>query len=128
MRYLVTIESFDAIIEEEVIVNINGQHLRCFMSCLGDESLEVGNKYYANIEYEIFNDLIVEEVKEPLKYIQCIDEGFNYNVIGKVSVDDSKLESTIDIQLDEDDLYDFGPYNDKYVKLRVDRFNIEFIN
>ena len=100
MRYLVTIEGFDNIIEEEVIVNINGQSLRCFMTCLSNENLAVGNEYYANIEYEIFEDLVVEEVKEPLKIIQCINEGFSYNVTGKVSVDDTKLESIIDIQLD----------------------------
>ena len=127
MKYLVKIESLNKIIEEEVVVNVNGQLLRCFMSYLDDIVIEVGNEYYANIEYEIYNDLSIEEVNEDLKNIQCVNESFSYDIIGKLNVDECKLESTIDIAIDEEDIYEFGYYDNKYIKFRVDRFNIEFI-
>lgn len=127
MKYLVKVDSFDEIIEEEVVVNVNGQLLRCFISYLDDICIEVGNEYYANIEYEIYNDLSIEEVNEDLKNIHCVNESFSYDIIGKLNIDEYKLESTIDIAIDEDDIYEFGCYDNKYIKFRVDRFNIEFI-
>lgn len=127
MKYLVKVESFDKIIEEEVVVNVNNQLLRCFMSYLDDLDIEVGNEYYANIEYEIYNDLSIEEINEELKNIQCVNESFSYDIIGKLNVDECKLESAIDVAIDEEDIYEFGCYDNKYIKFRVDRFNIEFI-
>lgn len=127
MKYLVKVDSFDEIIEEEVVVNVNGQLLRCFISYLDDICIEVGNEYYANIEYEIYNELMVEKVNEELKSIQCINESFSYDIVGKLNVDECKLESLIDIEIDEEDIYECGCYDNKYIKFRVDRFNIEFI-
>lgn len=126
MKYLVTVESFNSLIEEEVIVNIDGQQIRCFMSYGSGSEIEIGNQYYADIEVEIFDDLDVKEVEKSVKEMQCINQTFACYITGKLNIDNSKIESTIDIYLDEEDLYDYGCYDSKYVELKVDRFNIEF--
>lgn len=127
MKCLVKVEKFNQMIEEEVVVNVNGQLLRCFMSYLDDLVIEAGKEYYANIEYEIYNDFSIEEVNEELRKIECVNESFSYDIIGKLNIDKCKLESSINIEIDEDDIYEFGGYDNKYIRFRVDRFNIEFI-
>ena len=114
MKYLVTVESFNSLIEKEVIVNIDGQQIRCFMP------------YGSGSEVEIFDDLDVKEVEKSVKEMQCVNQTFVYSITGKLNIDNSKIESTIDIYLDVEDLYDYGCYDSKYVELKVDRFNIEF--
>ncbi|GKU27834.1 hypothetical protein [Clostridium folliculivorans] len=126
MKYLVTVESFNSLIEEEVIVNIDGQQIRCFMPYGSESEIEIGNQYYADIEVEIFNDLDIKVVEESLKEMQCINQTFAYYITGKLNIDNSKIESAIDIYLDGEDLYDYGCYDSKYIKLKVERFNIEF--
>ncbi len=127
IKYLVKVDSLNEMIEEEVVVNINGQLLRCFISYLDTIIIEVGNEYYANIEYEIYDELKVEIVNKNIKSIQCANESFSYDIIGKLNVDECKLESLIDIKINEEDIYECGCYDNKYIKFRVDRFNIEFI-
>lgn len=126
MKYLVTVESFNSIIEEEIMVNIDGQQIRCFMPYGSESEIEIGNQYYVNIEVEIFDDIYINEGEKCIKEMQCINQTFAYYISGKLNIDNSKIESIIDIYLNEEDLYDYGCYDSKYVTLRVDRFNIEF--
>lgn len=126
MKYLVTVESLNCLIEEEIIINVEGQQIRCFMPYGIENDIEIANQYYANIEAEIFDDLGIKEVEKCDKQIRCIDETFSYYIIGKLNIDNSRIESTIDIYLNKEDLYDYGCYDSKYVELKIDRFNIEF--
>ncbi|HHW39372.1 MAG TPA: hypothetical protein GXX18_19510 [Bacillales bacterium] len=126
LKYLVTVESFNSLIEEEVVVSIDGQQIRCFMPYGSESEIGMGNQYYADIEVEIFDDLGIKEVEKCVKEIQCINQTFAYYITGKLNIDNSKIESTIDIYLDREDLYDYGYCDSKYVKLKVDRFSIDF--
>ncbi|URZ06595.1 hypothetical protein [Clostridium felsineum] len=100
MKYLVTIESFNELVEEEIIVNVDGQELRCFTP------------------YGIEKDI---------KKIECIGETFSHYIYGKVDIDKCVIKSSIEIKLDEEDLVEHGYCDNKYVRLKVDRFNLEFI-
>ncbi|WP_010247301.1 hypothetical protein [Acetivibrio cellulolyticus] len=126
MKYLVTIEGFDNLIEEEIIINIDGQQLRCFMPYGSSIQLEIGKQYHINLEADIYGELEIKEVGKSVKEIKCINQTFAYYISGILDIDNSKIESTIDIYLEKEFLYDYGFLDDKYVEFKVDRFNVEF--
>lgn len=57
--------------------------------------------------------------------MQCIDQTFAYYITRKLSIDNSKIKSTIDIYLDREVLYDYACYGSKYIGLMVNRVNVE---
>lgn len=126
MKYLAIIEGIDNLIEEEIIINIDGQQLRCFMPYGSSVQLEIGKQYHINLEADIYDELEIKEVGKAVKEIKCINQTFAYYISGKLDIDNGKIESTIDIYLDKDFLYDYGFLDDKYVEFKVDRFNVEF--
>ncbi|MHC1685190.1 MAG: hypothetical protein AB6733_20015 [Clostridiaceae bacterium] len=127
MRYLVTVESFDRHIEEEVIISIENQILRCFMPYGIEESIETGKQYYAEIEVEVYNDIDLKELQDHKREIENIKKTFAYYIRGKLNLEKNLIESTLEINLDECDLNEYSYCDSKYVEVRVDRFNIEFI-
>ena len=126
MNYLARIEGFDNLIKEEIIISIDGQQLRCFMPYGSSIPIEIGNQYYVKLEADIYNDLEIKEVKKNVKEIRCINQTFAYCISGILDVDNAKIESTIDIYLDKEYLYDYAFLDKKYVELKIDRFNIDF--
>lgn len=126
MKYLVRIERVNNIIEEEVTVLIKNIELKCFTHSMNEE-IEVGIEYYANIEYEIFDDFIVQEMDIKKKDIKNIKDKFSYIIYGKVDIEEKKIKSTIDIDINEFDSYVLSKFDNKYIKFKVDRFNIEFL-
>lgn len=127
MKYLVTIESFNELVEEEIIVNIDGQELICFMPYGIEKDINVGDKCSADIEVEFYDDIELEIMQEKIKKIECIGKTFSHYIYGKVDIDKCVIKSSIEIKLDKDDLIEYGYCDNKYVKLKVDRFNLEFI-
>ncbi len=122
MNYLAKIEGFEKLIEE-IIICIDGQKIRCFMPYGSSIPLEIGKQYYVKLEADIYNDL---EIKRNVKKIRCINQTFAYCISGTLDIDNAKIESTIDIYLAKEYLYDYTFLDKKYVELKVDRFNIDF--
>ncbi|MCR3758506.1 hypothetical protein KYB31_05785 [Clostridium felsineum] len=127
MKYLVTIESFNELVEEEIIVNVDGQELRCFTPYGIEKDINLGDKYSADIEAQFYDDIELEIIQEDIKKIECIGETFSHYIYGKVDIDKCVIKSSIEIKLDEWDLVEHGYCDNKYVRLKVDRFNLEFI-
>lgn len=90
MKYLVRIERVNSIIEEEVTVLINNIELKCFAH-YKNQYIEVGNKYYANIEYEIFDDVTIQKIEIKKRYIENIKDGFSYIIYGKIDIEEKRL-------------------------------------
>ena len=127
MKYLVTVEAFDDVIEEEVLVSIEGQILRCFMPFGIESGINIGNQYYADIEVQVYDDMELKELKEEIREIKCINQTFAYYIRGKLNVNKNIIESTVPIYVGEDELIEHSYCDGKFVEIRIGRFNLEFI-
>ena len=127
MKYEVTIEGFNPLIEEEIDIIIRSAHLQCFMPYGSIFPLEKGEKYWAEIDCVIFDEIILKEIHEPVQKIQCDENDFSHKIYGILDIDMSVVHSSIDIYLDSTYLYDYAYLDGKFVEIVIDRFDIEFL-
>lgn len=127
MKYEIIVECFNSLIEEEVDISINSTRLKCFMPYGTDFWVEEGKKYYSEIESIIFDKLIIKEIHEPIKNIQCNLNNFSHKVCGVLDIDNGIVHSSIDVYLDKAYLYDYAYLDSRFIEIVIDRFDIEFI-
>lgn len=127
LNHLAVIIGFNANIEEEVIVEINGVTIACFMPYGLPYQVEVGNRYPSSIEVIALDDIEMQEIQEPKTGFEAIKSSFAYFVKGKFNAEERTIDAGIKVQIDESYLIDYGYLDGKYVQIRVDRININFL-
>ncbi len=121
MQYEAVFIDWDENNEEKINVEINGCEFTLFASC--QLVLRKGFKYLVEIELFFIDEDFIPEECEPQKIMHHIDNGFKYEIYGKL--DGSKIHSTL--SFDEDFFWEFQHLSGKYVKFTVDRLDAEFI-
>lgn len=122
MRYEVIIEGYNPLIEEEIVVNVNGTRLKCFMPYGTDFFIEEGRKYYSEIEGILFDELIMNEICAPVQKIEIHESDFSHKIFGYLELDEGVIHSSIDVYLDMEYLCDYAYLDGKFVEIIIDRF------
>ena len=119
----VLLKKIDKNVEEEVTLELNGSEITCFAS-ICPYQIQEGKGYPVSFELEIFDDYFVEESEEEKASIKRIGNSFAYWVTGKL--EGAAINSVIPFE-DEILLSDYGYLNGKYIRIKVDRIDVEFL-
>ncbi|RON58914.1 hypothetical protein [Pseudomonas frederiksbergensis] len=122
-KYVVIVLAVSLIVEEEVVLLVNGVEVKCFTSCC-PEKIQVGRSYEAAFEIALPNDdFITVAEKRPDSLIEVIGDGFSCFLYGYL--DGSVFRSFVDF-MDQEIHYDYPALNEEFVKVRVDRIDVSF--
>ncbi|TCS96551.1 hypothetical protein [Hazenella coriacea] len=124
MRYKAQVKKLNPHIEEEVTLEIQGHVITAFSS-ICPYVLEEGKSYPISIGFTILDKFEIRELNEDVKSLEQVDIGYQYYIKGILHEDfiDAGL-----IILDEDEYFvDYTYLIGKYVEIKVDRLDIEFI-
>ena len=102
---------------------MNGIKVTCFAGVCPYE-IQVGEKYPVLFELMIFDDYEIEEQDNELLGLECID-GFSYWVKGQLNK--GVIECGICFQ-DEILLSEYGHLDGKFIRIKVDRIDVEFLS
>ena len=122
MNNIVKIVSVNEDVEEEAVVQINNVKFVTFIA-YAPYAIDVDKHYPVKISF-FADELDIQENNEAVKNLIRVDETFEYTVNGYLS-DKGQLDVGF---LIEDDLFeDYQYLYGKYVSLKVDRINSEFV-
>ncbi len=121
--YYALLKKIDAIVEEEVTLELDGKVITCFAGVCPYQIRE-GNRYPVSLKLEVFDDYLVEESSKDEAGLEKLGNGFSYWVIGKLEGDVIYSQFTFQ---DEVLLSDYGYLNGKYIRMKVDRIDVEFL-
>ena len=122
-KYNALVKKIDDDVEEEVTLSLSGFEVTCFAG-ICPYQIEEGKEYPVSFELMIFDDYIVEESQEEESSLERIGNGFSYWIIGKL--EGGIVSSPIAFE-DEILLSDFGYLDGKYIRLKADRIDVEFL-
>ncbi len=109
--------------ELEVVLDISGNLIKGFD--IHGTLLNEGDECF--VEMSFFDDIIITESKEKKPAIYS-ETGFKYSFIGKLDIGKRCLESLINIELDEAELYEYSYLDEKFVKVDVKRIDFVFLD
>lgn len=116
---------FDPQIEEKVTLLIKNRLIICFASYC-PYKLEVGKEYPIEFSFQFFDDdILLEQSESDIKDIERINSAYSYMIFGKLK--GNTLDSGIKF-VDDDLFLECWELDNKYVKLKVDRLDVLFLN
>ncbi|TWD46467.1 hypothetical protein [Pseudomonas sp. SJZ131] len=122
-KYAAVVLAVDPIVEEEVLLLVNGMKVKCFASYC-PEKVEVGESYDVELDIVLADDnLIVAAEKRADRFVEIIGGGFPCFLYGYL--DGSVFRSFVDF-MGQEIHYDYPEFNEQFVKIRVDRINVYF--
>ncbi len=123
MKYHAYIKKIDSIIEEEVTIKINNTELVVFVNTC-PYAIEEGTSYPVSLDITVLDDLEIEVIDECKKGFVRSDDSFVYEIKGLLT-EDGIIDAgvLIDTELVKDYQYLYG----KFVRIKVDRINAEFL-
>ena len=110
----------DDIIEEEVVLLVEGNKIRAFASFC-PEKIEIGKKYKAEFNLVIPDSELIEITLETVPRIEMLGQGLACTVYGYLS--NATIRSIVDFP-DQDIHYDYPDCNDNYIKIDVERVDV----
>ena len=122
-KHYVIVKKLSDDIEEEVTLDLNGLELTCFASICPNRVFE-GKRYLVSFELMIVDEYLVEESADPTPSLERIGNGFSYWISGKL--DGAIINSVVQFE-DEILLLDYGYLNNKNIRMKVDRIDVEFL-
>ena len=78
------------------------------------------------VELEFYDDLIFSKSDSEKPYIERKGNSLSYLIVGKLNIDEMKIQSIIDFSLEPEDLYDHGFMDGAMIQVDVLRINFEF--
>lgn len=121
--YSVKILEIDEDVEDVMLIEVAGIQLTSFANVC-PYALEVGKEYDVMISFGFFNEYIVEEVEEHKAQVIQTSNNLSCWFMGKHC--GGYLESVINIE-DEILISDFAYLEGRYIRIKVDRVNVEFL-
>lgn len=108
--------------DDEVTVKIGDVQLTGFVNSgitasIGEETL---------VDLSFYDGLEIVESDSSTVSVMRKGKSLAYSLYGTLNVDKAMLESVIDVELDEDDLFDYGYLDGKKVKIDVKRIDFCF--
>lgn len=122
-KYYALVKEIGDDVEEEVTLTLNGFEITCFAGICPYKIYE-GKKYPVSFEFMIFDEYEVEETTDEVVGLEKISQGFSYWIMGKL--DGAFIDAGIKFE-DEILLSDYGYLNGKFIRLKVDRIDVEFL-
>lgn len=127
MKYVAKIVGFNEIIEEEVMININGVEIIGFVPVYPSFLLEISKEYLVELDLYMNEEYEIKEKNISIKEARNIEPGYDYIFTGKLNIDEGCLDSSIRLKIDKEYLFDIGYLDNKYISITVDRVNVYFI-
>lgn len=124
-KYYALVLALDDNIEEEVTLSVVGYEITCFAGICPYE-IYVGKKYPVLFNFEIFNSYKVEELENESVGFERIGDTFAYWIKGRLDIDRGVIDCGIRFE-DEFLLPDYGYLDGKFIRLKVDRIDVEFL-
>lgn len=123
-KYSALVQAIGDSVEEEVTLSLNGFEVICFAGVCPYDIRE-GEKYPVSFELMIFGDYEVKKLETESMGLERIGNSFSYWINGLFE------QGIIDcgIQFEDDILLsDYGDLNGKFIQLKVDRIDVEFLD
>lgn len=108
--------------EEEVTVRIGDTCITGFANC--GVKKEIGEE--AMVDILLYDDLEITQCDEDKVGIERHGKTFRYSLFGILDIANSVLKSTIDFEMDDEELFDWGYLDGKQVKIEVLRIDFDF--
>jgi hypothetical protein len=122
--YQAEVVALDEDVEEHVVLSIQGIQLVCFAGVC-PYRLQEGASYPVELRLTVLDDYEVTEAEQPSPGFTRMGDGFGYHVRGKLH--DDTIDAGIVFQ-DDVLLSDYGFLEGKYVSMKVDRIDVEFLD
>jgi hypothetical protein len=123
-KYTALVKKVDKDVEEEVTLSLCGFEVTCFAGVCPYQ-IQEGQKYLVSFELMIFDEYCVEESQDEVPSLERIDNGFSYWITGRLK--DGVIDSLISFE-DEILLSDYGYLNNKQIRVKTDRIDVDFLN
>ena len=109
--------------EEEVTVQIGDIQIIGFVNCGCNN--KIGDK--CSIDILLYGDLEIDELVNEEYSVIRNDNSYGYELKGILDVDNHRLKSVIDFDIDKQILMDYGYLDGRYVSINVLRVDFEFV-
>ncbi|WP_277761334.1 hypothetical protein [Pseudomonas sp. A34-9] len=121
-KYLVQIIEIDPIIEELIVLNIQGVNIKCFAGYC-PPVIEVGKNYEVEFEMVLPEELDIVKIENEEARIEMLDKGFSCDIYGYM--EDDIFRSIIEFS-DQDIHFDYPHLNGQFVKITAQRIDVLF--
>lgn len=126
MQYTAKLIELSPLIEEEAVLEINGQRLVVFINNCPFEIIQ-GGQYLVEMELAILDDFVISKIHSGEKAIEQIGDSFSYFIRGTLNIDNGNIDAGILFEVDSEFLFDYGYLHNQNVQIRVDRLSVDFI-
>ncbi len=123
-KYFALVKAIGDNVEEEVTLDLNDLKVTCFAGVCPYEIHE-GERYPVSLELIVFDDYEVKESEVEFAGLEQIGESFSYWIKGRLE------KGVIDCGIQFEDeilLSDYGYLDGKFIQLKVDRIDVEFLD
>ena len=121
-KYSALIVEIDPIIEEMVLLSVNGVTVRCFAGYC-PSVIEIGETYSAEFEMMLPDEIDISKCESSETRVEMLDDGFSCEIHGRLEGDTFK--SFVEFA-DQDIHFDFPHLNGQFVKIRAQRIDVSF--
>ncbi|MEI4520078.1 MULTISPECIES: hypothetical protein [unclassified Pseudomonas] len=121
-KYSARIVEIDPIIEEMLLLSVNGVTVRCFAGHC-PSVIEVGENYSAEFEMVLPDEIDISICESIETRVEMLDDGFSCEIHGRLEGDTFK--SFVEFA-DQDIHFDFPHLNGQFVKITAHRIDVSF--
>lgn len=121
MQYECTIRNI--VEDEEVTVQIGDIQIIGFVNCGCNN--KIGD--VCSIDISLYDDLEIDELANEECSVNRKDNSYSYELKGILDIDNHRLKSVIDFDIDEEILMNYGYLDGRYVSINVLRIDFEFV-
>ena len=104
--------------EDEVTVQIGDATITGFANCGVDAEIKV--------EILLYDDIEIELSEDNKMCIERLGKSFKYSIWGVLDIENAVLKSLIDFEIDQEELYNYGHLDGKYVRMDILRLDLIF--
>jgi hypothetical protein len=126
MQYNAKLIEINPLIEEEAVLEIDGQRIVAFINNCPFEIIQ-GGQYLVEMELAILDDFIITKIHTSEKGIEQIGDSFSHFIRGTLDIDTGNIDAGIILEVDSEFLFDYGYLHNQNVQIRVDRLSVNFI-
>jgi len=121
-KHFVQIIEIDPVIEELIVLSIQGVNIRCFAGYC-PAFIEVGKNYEVELEMVLSKELHIAKIANEEARIEMLGNGFSCDIYGYI--EDDIFRSIIEFS-DQDVHFDYPHLNRQFVKITAQRIDVSF--
>lgn len=121
-KYEVVVVEIDKVVEEAVVLLVNGVTVKCFAS-YSPFKIEEGKIYEVEFEIVLPESVNVAASQDACVKVEMIGDGFSCVLAGYL--DGAVFRSFVDFS-DQEIHYEYPQLNEKFIEVTVDRIDVAF--